>query len=141
MFKILLSVDGSANSDRALDHVLGLSAAGTQLEIHLLNVQIPIASGHVTLFVSQSQINQYLRDEGLKALQPARDRLDISGVHYSYHIGVGHVAETIAEYARERRCDNIVMGTRGLSGWSNLLLGSVATKVLKLSAAPVTLVK
>ena len=141
MLKVLLSVDGSANSNRALDHVIALSAAGAQLEVHLLNVQIPIASGHVTLFVSQSQINQYLRDEGLKALQSARDRLDRSGVPYSYHIGVGHVAETIAEYAKERQCDNVVIGTRGLSGWSNLLLGSVAAKVLKLSAAPVTLVK
>ena len=141
MLKILLSVDGSANSSRALDHVLALSAAGAQLEIHLLNVQLPIASGHVTLFVTQNQINQYLRDEGLKALQPARDRLDRSGVLYSYHIGVGNVADTIAEYAKERHCDNVVMGTRGLSGWSNLLLGSVATKVLKLSPAPVTLVK
>ena len=141
MLKVLLSVDGSANSNRALDHVIALSAAGAQLEVHLLNVQIPIASGHVTLFVSQSQINQYLRDEGLKALQSARDRLDRSGVPYSYHIGVGHVAETIAEYAKERQCDNVVIGTRGLSGWSNLLLGSVATKVLKLTAAPVTLVK
>lgn len=141
MLKVLLSVDGSANSNRTLDHVLALREAGAQLEIHLLNVQIPIASGHVTLFVNQGQINQYLRDEGLKALQSARDRLDASGAPYTYHIGVGHVAETIAEFAKERRCDNVVIGTRGLSGWSNLLLGSVASKVLKLSATPVTLVK
>jgi nucleotide-binding universal stress UspA family protein len=43
--------------------------------------------------------------------------------------------------ARERGCDLIVIGTRGMSAIGNLLMGSVATKVLQLVDAPVLLVR
>jgi nucleotide-binding universal stress UspA family protein len=38
-------------------------------------------------------------------------------------------------------CDGIVMGTRGMSAVGNLVMGSVATKVIHLTKLPVTLVK
>ena len=68
-------------------------------------------------------------------------QLDKSAVAHTYHIGVGPVAETIANYAREHGCAQIVMGSRGLSAISNLLVGSVASKVLHLADVPVTLVR
>jgi nucleotide-binding universal stress UspA family protein len=47
----------------------------------------------------------------------------------------------IAQYAKEKGCDQIVMGTRGLGTVQGLLLGSVATKVIHLANVPVMLVK
>jgi nucleotide-binding universal stress UspA family protein len=47
----------------------------------------------------------------------------------------------IARFARERGCDQILMGTRGLGAIGSLLLGSVATKVIHLADVPVLLVK
>ena len=60
---------------------------------------------------------------------------------YQSHLFVGEPAETIARYAKENTCDHIVIGTRGLSAVSGLLLGSVATKVIHLADMPVLLVK
>lgn len=71
----------------------------------------------------------------------ARKLLDAAGVKYQHRIGVGDAAETIAAYAKEKGCDQIVMGTRGMGSVSNLLLGSVATQVIHLSPVPVLLVK
>jgi nucleotide-binding universal stress UspA family protein len=54
---------------------------------------------------------------------------------------VGHIGQTIARRADELGCDGIVMGTSGRGALGNLLLGSVATKVIHHAKVPVTLVK
>lgn len=138
---ILLAVDGSRHALRAVTYVCGLHKAGLPLHVHLLNVQPRIVSGNVRRFVSQAQINAYLRDEGELALRAARRRLDRAGIKHEYDIRTGALAETIVELAGERRCTRIVMGTRGLGAVSGLVLGSVTYGVVHLAAMPVTLVK
>ncbi len=138
---ILVPVDGSTFSDDAVRHIINMAHSGARNEIHLLSVQIPVASGHVKMFVSQEQINSYYHEEGTKALASARALLDAEKIAYDHHIGVGHVAETIVAYAKEKRCDQIIMGTRGAGAISNFVIGSVATKVIHLADMPVTLVK
>jgi nucleotide-binding universal stress UspA family protein len=53
----------------------------------------------------------------------------------------GNVALEIVRAANERQSDLFVMGTRGAGALSNMLLGSVAQKVLHDSPVPVVLVK
>jgi nucleotide-binding universal stress UspA family protein len=53
----------------------------------------------------------------------------------------GDPADVIARRAQELGCDAIVMGSRGMGRIANLVIGSVATKVVHLTALPVTLVK
>jgi nucleotide-binding universal stress UspA family protein len=143
MLKLLVPVDGSEHSVRTANYLIkSLSWLKEGAEIHLLNVQRPIPYGsRVSSMVGQEKINQYHHDEGMAALKPAMQSLDAAGVKYHYHIGVGDEAETIVKYAQERACDQIVMGTRGMGSVSNLLLGSVATKVIHLAGVPVLLVK
>jgi nucleotide-binding universal stress UspA family protein len=142
MAKLLVPVDGSENSLRAVDFVIKKAGWYREpVEIHLLNVQPPIVSGNVTMFISQDQLNDYYQEEGLKALESARRKLEAAKVPYQHHILVGDPAEMIARFARERGCDQILMGTRGLGAIGSLLLGSVATKVIHLADVPVLLVK
>ena len=91
--------------------------------------------------MSQDIVDNYYQEEGEKALRSARALLDEASIPYSSHMEVGHIAETIAKFVKEKRCGQIVMGTRGLAAVSGLLLGSVATKVLHLVHIPVMLVK
>jgi nucleotide-binding universal stress UspA family protein len=113
-----------------------------KVETHLLNVQHHMPYGaRVSAVVGHDKVAQYLQEEGLAALKAAREKLDAAGVRYHYHIGVGEPAEVIVRYAREQGCDQIVMGTRGMGAVSNLVLGSVATKVIHLSPVPVMLLK
>ena len=51
MITILISVDGSEHSLRAVESVFRLAAAGLVMDVHVLNVQIPVESGHVRMFV------------------------------------------------------------------------------------------
>jgi len=142
MFKLLAPVDGSENSNNAVRFLIGkVSEYKEPPEIHLLNVQYPIASGNVKQFIRHEEIDRYYHDEGIAALQTARKLLDQAGIPYVFHIGVGEPAETIIRYAQEQGCRQIVMSPRGLGSVMGMLLGSVATKVLHLSTVPVLLVK
>ena len=142
MLKVLVPVDGSKDSDRAVAYAIGFVAnSKAPVELHVLNVQPPIVSGGVRMFFKHDEIEAYYQDSGQEALRAARERLDQAGQAYVQHVRVGPLGETIAAYAKEQRCDHIVMGSRGLGAMSGMVLGSVATKVVHLADAPVTLVK
>ena len=143
MLKWLVPVDGSDSAVRAVSHMIDKMQWFKQpIETHLLNVQHPMPYGNrVTSAVGHDKVAQYHHDEGLAALAPTRAKLDAAGVKYVFHIGVGDAAETIAKYAKEKGCNQIVMGSRGLGAVSGLILGSVATKVIHLTDIPVLLVK
>ena len=127
--KVLVPVDGSANSDRVIDQMLIELAGGAALELILLNVQIPVDSGHARMFVSAEDVEAYHREEGLQALKSAREKLDAAAVAYHWHVAVGHTADTIIRFAQEQGAGRIVMGTHGRTALTHLLLGSVATAV------------
>ena len=142
MLTILVPIDGSENALRALRHVLTTRDLYREpMQLHLLNVQLPVASGAVKMFISQQQLNDYYREEGVKALAAARALLDQAGIAYEHHIGVGEAATTIVSYAKEKRCQQIAMGSRGGGGFSGVLLGSTAIRVVQLTDVPVLLVK
>lgn len=139
--KVLVPVDGSDNSNRALDHLRKLRASKGELDVHLLTVQIPVDSGHARMFVSAEDIDHYYREEGLSALTRPRQILDEAGIPYAYHIAVGNAAQSIIQYAADHGMDEIVMGTHGRGAMLTALLGSVASEVLKNASIPVTLVR
>lgn len=139
MQKVLVPVDGSENSDRVVVHVLKLAAElKAPLDIHLLNVQHPLPG---TIRGVAEQARKFHQEEGEAALASARKILDDAKVKYTYHVSVGDAASTVAQMAKELQCDQVVMGTRGMGSIGNMVLGSVATKVLHLVAVPVMLVK
>lgn len=141
MIRILLAVDGSQNSDRAVDYLVKyLTRYKEPAEVHVLNVQAPLP-GDVTMLVDREDIKQYHQEQGTKALVSARARLDAAKIRYAAEMSVGDPAQTIAQLASDKHCDEIVMGTRGMGSVAGMLLGSVAAKVVHLSHVPVLLIK
>lgn len=141
MLITLLAVDGSEQSLRAVEHVCRLAAAGLAMDIHLLNVRIPIDSGHARMFVEPEAIEDFYREEGLAVLLPAARKLEDAGLPHARHLAVGHLADTIAQYAVRLRAGQLVMGSHGRGALTHLLLGSVASEVIKQTDVPLTLVR
>jgi nucleotide-binding universal stress UspA family protein len=140
--RFLVSVDGSQAALAAVQHLIKLLDWYREpVEVHLLNVQMPILSGNVKTFINREQLEDYYRGEGVAALKAARACLDEAGVKYVHHIGVGEPAAVIMDYAQRIECDQIVIGARGRGSVADLLLGSVANKVIHLADRPVLLVK
>lgn len=141
MPKLLLCIDGSDASLRAVEHLLAtIDRYRETPELHLLNVQAALP-GDVTLFIGHEQIKQFHQEQGRKALAAACAKLEAAQRAYVSHIAVGDPAEAIVRYAREHGCDQICLGTRGLGHVAGMLLGSVTAKVIHLSDVPVLLVK
>jgi nucleotide-binding universal stress UspA family protein len=139
--KILLPVDGSEGSLNAARHVAHIAAMVRDVEVHLLNVQPPGDDWMVRRMIKAEELAALEKDWGEAAIAPARSILEAAGVTCQSRMVQGEVAATIARLAQELGCDQIMMGTRGRSALGDLLLGSVAIKVLHLSSVPVTLVK
>jgi YjbE family integral membrane protein len=140
--RVLMAVDGSESSARAVSYVVGVRQDLRQpetLELHLLNVQRPV-SGDVSRFVAGETLKEFHEEGAEAALAPARAVLDAAGMKYREHQRVGDPAQSIAEVAQEQGCDLIVMGTRGLGGAAGLM-GSVAQGAVGQSNVPVLLVK
>ncbi len=141
MFKILVPIDGSESSLRALKVAIDMAGRHDQAELHLLNVPLPILSGNVQRFLGKQAIQDYYNEEGNKVLANARQIAEQAKVQFVTVILAGQSGQTIVAYAHEQQCAHIVMGTRGLGALPGILLGSVADKVIHLSDVPVTLVK
>lgn len=141
MVKILLPIDGSAASNKAVTDFIKLLDWYKEVpEIHLLNVQLSL-HGDISMFIDKDTIQQYHQEGGMKKLQNARELLHQAGLTGQEHIIVGDPAEIIAQFAIEQSFDQIVIGPRGLGAVKSILLGSVASKLIKLSSIPVLVLK
>jgi nucleotide-binding universal stress UspA family protein len=140
-YTILLPVDGSECSSRAARHVAGLAGIISGLTVHLVNIQPPGDDWMVRRMIRPEELAKLESEWGESAIAPARGILQAQEVNYVEHIEQGDIAPSIVRLAVLYACDQIVMGTRGRSALGDLVLGSVAVKVLHLSSVPVTLVK
>ena len=140
MKAILVAVDGSETSDRAVHHACDLLAAGLAAELHLLNVQ-PNLRGAIATFVSKEQIEAHHREEGKKALETAIEIAKKAGIEAKIHIGVGRQGEVADDFVAKVGAGLVVIGTRGHTGLAGGLLGSVAQDIIAHVKAPITLVK
>ena len=141
--RILLAVDGSKGSIHAVRHLIGHAGwYPGKLEVELVYVHLPVprvpGMGKV---VGRNQIKRYYQEEGDAALATARKLLGAAGIRHAARILVGPVAESIVKRAKEWSSDLILIGTHGRTAVGNMLLGSVANKVLHLAKGPVLLVK
>jgi nucleotide-binding universal stress UspA family protein len=139
---ILVPVDGSDASFRALDFAAQLAHAAAGGKVRALYVHPPIdVGGKVHMFISEDQMRELARQESQWILDRAGDRLAAAGLERTVELLEGNPAEVIAKRASELGCDAIVMGSHGRGRVASLILGSVSTKVIHLSPLPVTLVK
>lgn len=135
--KILVPVDFSENSQRAVAAAGDMK--GPRSSLVLLHVVVnPAFSGLYP--------GEYVRLFGVDPELPARVRTRMKewmeGQPFEAEVREAEdVAECILETAKERSCDLIVIGTRGLTGFDYFLMGSVAEKVVRFSPVPVLSVK
>jgi nucleotide-binding universal stress UspA family protein len=141
--KILLAVDGSKASLDAVDCLIQHADWYREKpSVELLTVHLPVPKlPNLGKVVSKAQIQKFYQEDGEASLAMARKKLELARIPYEARILVGQVAETIVKHAKDKRCDLIYIGTRGMTQLGKLLLGSTATKVLHISTVPVLLVK
>ncbi len=137
--KILVPVDGSVPSLRAVQHVVELAQRGLAVELHLLNVQAPVR-GTAAMLIAKAELDAYHREEGMAALAGAVQALKVAGITPHLHLTVGAPGEMVLAFLARLGCGLVVMGTRGYGGGvAGAVMGSVASSVVTGSSVPVTL--
>ena len=143
MAKVLLPVDGSEASARATAELIRmLPWYKERPAIELLAVHLPVPRlPNMKVVVSGEAIERYYGEETDAMIAASKRVLDGAGVTYAVQKLIGPVAESIVDHAGHIGADMIVMGTRGMTALSNMVLGSVATRVLHLTHIPVVLIR
>ncbi len=142
MRKLLVPIDSSDNSLRALQYALDLARERGPIDLHIVNAhEFPVIYGEIAVYAAEEKVKEQQRLHSEKILRPALELAKAAGVSFTSEILVGHVPTVIAQCAEQRGCDAIVMGTRGMSAIGNLFMGSVAMQVVHLTKLPVVLVK
>jgi nucleotide-binding universal stress UspA family protein len=139
--RIVLAVDGSPASIRAARHVASLhKQLADKPEVILLHADAPLLRS-VAMSLGTRGTDKYHADNGRFALKGAKPVLSRAGVTFTEKVLVGDPAPTILKFIKSSKCDQLVMGSHGRGAFKNLVLGSVATKVLSQSDVPVTIVR
>ena len=141
--KLLVAVDGSKNSLRAVKYAAKLAhlLRTSSNKITLVSVHDDTGLRHAKAFVGKAEVADYLRELSEKELRPARKLLKDDGIGYDMEIRTGHVAQEIIDCATAGGFDMIVLGSKGRGALADLLLGSVAQRVLANAKQPVVIVK
>lgn len=92
--------------------------------------------------MTAAEIRQTVEDHAATALLPETAAACGADANIAARTQLwGQIAEQICSYAKQHECDLIVLGTRGRSSFSKLLLGSVSVQVTNHAHCPVTLVR
>ena len=140
--KALVATDGSAHSQAALEGFVSRFAwFKVAPAIELVTVHPAIPYGRAAAWAGHEAVEKYYAEESDAALAPASALLKARGVAFQPVKLVGEPAVAIVKHAQSSGCDVIVMGTHGQGAVANLVMGSVATKVIATSKVPVLLLK
>ena len=142
MKKFLVPVDGSTAALRALAVAVELAKADPAASLHLVHChEEPLVYGEIAVYVPREKMEAAQKAHSEAILERAAAELERAGVRHTREVLSGAIAPTIAAHAEKLGCDAIVMGRHGKTMLSDLLVGSVAMKVLHASKLPVMLVR
>lgn len=135
--KILVALDGSKSSYKALDQAIYLARQnqGTITGVFV----IPLFS--VNVANPASNLGKALAEGGKKILNEAKSRCAKNGVLFYQKILCGNEGFKLVHFAKSNQSDLIVMGSRGQSNVREFVLGSVSHYVTQKSQIPVLIIK
>ena len=139
--RILVPLDFSANSTRALDYAHGL-ALKLDAAIHLIHVcEVPgMSIGSMDAYaIAYSDWSQRLGEEAECHLTEIKNRL--RGVEATTEVLFGNPAAAIVDAANANDADLIVMGTHGHGALMHVMMGNVAERVVRAAVCPVLTVR
>jgi nucleotide-binding universal stress UspA family protein len=134
--KILVPVDGSDHSMRALKEAINL-AKMTDGKITLMHVnrrESPMSR-------SSNSKDEIIQSNGKSILAADKKIVEAEGLSVDTIMAEGKVAEEIVRTAKEGSFDLVIIGARGLSRVEEIMLGSVSCGVAEKAPCPVIVTK
>lgn len=137
---ILVAYDGSNLSRKAISHAAAL-AESYEATLTVLHVyQVPLVNNGDFMVTLPPDWSQQYMDHSFKVLEEAKGLVPAT-VKAEFKLIDGDPANTILDYTGENGTDLIVLGSRGLGGIREFVLGSVSHNVMQHAKTPVLIVK
>lgn len=139
--KILVAADGSSFTKKMLAYLAAHDDwLGAQHDYTVITA-VPAVPPRAAAVIDKTTLKDYYDDSADKVLKPIRSFFGKQGIKADFVGKVGPAADLIADTATKGRFDLVMMGSHGHGTLKNLVLGSVATKVLAQCSTPVLLIR
>lgn len=139
--KILLAVDGSAYTKRMLAYVAAHDEWLADRHQYVVVTAVPAIPSRAAAVLDRETVKAFYEDEAEKVFKPIRAFFKQRGLDVGFVFKAGPPADVIAKQADSGRFDLLMMGSHGHGSIVNVVMGSVATKVLANCKVPVLLVR
>lgn len=136
--RILVAVDGSESAKKAFENSVYLAQkCNSRLDvIHVVNDSTFGGDSAATF-----ELIEELEERGKKLLEQCKSQAARNNIQVEILLERGDHAQVIIDTANKNDYDLIVIGSRGLSTFKELLLGSISFKVLHHARCPVMVVR
>jgi len=138
---IVLAADGSSYTKRMLAYVAAHDEWLATRHRYVVVTAVLRIPPRAASFLDKSVITGYYRDEAEKVFKPIRAFFKQRGIDAEFVSAIGPAADAIVKLVDSRSSDLLIMGSHGHGSVVNVVMGSVATKVLANSKVPVLLVR
>ena len=139
--KILVAVDGSSHTKRMLAYLAAHDEWLGGAHQYTLLTAVAAVPPRAAVVLDKEVLRSYYDDEAEKVFKPIRAFFSKAGIKATFVAKVGPAAESIGGLADKGEFDLLMMGSHGHGALTNLVMGSVATKVLAHCQTPVLLVR
>lgn len=136
--KIAVAIDGSDNALRAAKHAILLAEYLPEAHLEIIHV-VDHNKAKDEHLLAQNREGLALKRE--QKTQPIRELAKSVGVEIKVTLLRGNPSQEIIKHVNEQSVDQLVVGSRGLNMFQEMMLGSVSHKVMKHANCPVTVVK
>ena len=138
--KILVPVDGSDNSYKALEAALVLSEKlGSNISVVNVMEQVPIT--HIESEKLLSELLEAYKKENQEILSKCSDIAHQKGITIKTVLLQGNPAPVILDYSKKGNFDLVIMGSRGMGKFKELILGSVSSKIVHHSPCAIMIIR
>ena len=139
--KILVPIDGSANSFRALEQAIFLATKIQEAQITVLYIIEDLPSLYIYSRNTIVKLHSVYKSESAKILERCKGMANQSGININTVLEEGDPASKIIGYSEMKQFDLIMMGSRGMGKFKEMIIGSVSNKVLHHAKCSVMLVR
>ena len=134
---ILVPIDGSENSQKALLQACEIAKNYKSNLILVYVVDKPISLN----LLDRKEYLEILRNFGSKVLIKGKQTANLAGIDATTIIKEGNISSEIVKIAKNKKCNLIIIGSKGLGATARFFLGSVSNKLANNSPCSILIVK
>lgn len=140
--RVLVAYDGSEPSKSALQHAIDLAEKDKEVHVNVVHIfQLPQYFIGDVFATASPQVNEEIYEYAEQLSAQAKETVSFLGDRATVDLIQGPAGQAILNYAEKHHNDLIIIGSRGLSGLKEFVLGSVSHHVVQNSRIPVLVMK